>query len=137
MRSLIARCIVRDGNKVLLCHSKKYDFYFIPGGGIEHQELAEDTIYREFNEEMGLQKEDINICGFKCLLENIFMDQHTFEVYYEATLKNNNVKSLEEDDIDFIFQDIDKLDSIKLLPTIAKDIISNKKQGPHFVSIAK
>lgn len=49
-----ARSIIISGGKIAMIHSRKYDFYKFPGGGIED---GEDPIYamiRETREEAGL-----------------------------------------------------------------------------------
>ena len=45
--------IIRDG-KVAMIHSKKYDYYKFPGGGIENDEDPVETMIRETREEAGL-----------------------------------------------------------------------------------
>ncbi|MBQ7066683.1 MAG: NUDIX domain-containing protein [Lachnospiraceae bacterium] len=37
-----------------MMHSKKYNYYKLPGGGIEPEETLEDTLIREVREESGL-----------------------------------------------------------------------------------
>ena len=47
------RGIIIKGDKVLLMHSLKYDYYKFPGGGIEPGECQVDTLCREVAEESG------------------------------------------------------------------------------------
>ena len=49
-----ARGIVIRGGKVAMIHSKKYDYYKFPGGGIEEGESPLDAMMREVREEGGL-----------------------------------------------------------------------------------
>jgi 8-oxo-dGTP pyrophosphatase MutT (NUDIX family) len=49
-----ARGIVIRGDKVAMIHSKKYDYYKFPGGGIEEGESPLDAMMREVREEGGL-----------------------------------------------------------------------------------
>ncbi len=49
-----ARCIAIRHGKIALVHSKKYDYYKFPGGGIEAGEHGEDAVIRETLEEAGL-----------------------------------------------------------------------------------
>lgn len=52
-RPSVRGIIVRDG-KVAMVHSKKYDYYKFPGGGIEAGEEQTATLIREVKEESGL-----------------------------------------------------------------------------------
>lgn len=47
------RGIVVRGGKVLMIHSRKYDYYKFPGGGMEPGESFEDALCREVAEESG------------------------------------------------------------------------------------
>ena len=49
------RGIILRGNTVAMVHSRKYDYYKFPGGGIEPGESQLDALYREVAEESGLQ----------------------------------------------------------------------------------
>lgn len=53
VRPSVRGIIVRDG-KVAMVHSKKYDYYKFPGGGIEAGEEQTATLIREVKEESGL-----------------------------------------------------------------------------------
>ena len=52
-RPSVRGIIVRDG-KIAMMHSKKYDYYKLPGGGMEKGEEYKDTLVREVREESGL-----------------------------------------------------------------------------------
>ena len=49
-----ARCIHIKNGLVAMVHSRKYDYYKFPGGGIEHGESKEQAMIRETREEAGL-----------------------------------------------------------------------------------
>lgn len=49
-----ARSIIIVDKKVAMIHSKKYDYYKFPGGGIENGENPVDAMIRETGEEAGL-----------------------------------------------------------------------------------
>ena len=69
----LAVAVVRHKNKILAMEGydsvKQETFYRLIGGGIEFGEKAEDTVVREFREELGL---DIKITRFLGTSENIF-----------------------------------------------------------------
>ena len=49
-----ARCIHIKNGRVAMVHSRKYDYYKFPGGGIEDGENGETAMIREAREEAGL-----------------------------------------------------------------------------------
>lgn len=49
-----ARSIIISDKKLAMIHSKKYDYYKFPGGGIENGETPIDAMIRETREETGL-----------------------------------------------------------------------------------
>lgn len=49
-----ARCICIRSGKIMMVHSKKYDYYKFPGGGIEEGETLAEAMIRESREEAGL-----------------------------------------------------------------------------------
>ena len=57
---LAARAIAVKDREVLLVHTKRYDDYSLPGGGLDTNEDILTGLVRELNEETGAQ----NICNF-------------------------------------------------------------------------
>jgi ADP-ribose pyrophosphatase YjhB (NUDIX family) len=51
---LIARGVLRDGDRVLLCRNRKQGHLFLPGGHVEFGERASMALEREMREEMGV-----------------------------------------------------------------------------------
>lgn len=49
-----ARSIIISNQKIAMVHSKQYDYYKFPGGGIENGENPVDAMIRETREEAGL-----------------------------------------------------------------------------------
>ena len=49
-----ARSIIIRNGKIAMIHSRKYDYYKFPGGGIEQEEDPADAMIRETREEAGL-----------------------------------------------------------------------------------
>lgn len=92
--------IIKDG-KIAMMHSLKYDYYKLPGGGIEEGEELRDTLVREVKEESGLvvKKETIKEFGYvrrieKGLFEDIFMQEN----FYFLCDVEDEVSSQELDD---------------------------------------
>lgn len=58
------RALVRDGDKIAVLHSTKYDFYkCLPGGGIEANEDIFTTLPREIQEEVGCEIQVVDELG--------------------------------------------------------------------------
>lgn len=53
VRPSVRGILIRDG-RVAMVHSRKYDYYKFPGGGMEPGEKTRDTLCREVREEAGL-----------------------------------------------------------------------------------
>lgn len=50
---VIARGLLRIGQRILLCRNIKKGYYYLPGGHVEPGEPAADALRREFREETG------------------------------------------------------------------------------------
>ena len=124
----LAVAIVRRGKKVLVMPGydavKKEHFYRLPGGGIEFGELAEQTIKREFIEEIGLEP----IIGKKLgVYENLFTFNgyhgHEIIIIYEAKLpekyaKQNKFAMIEEEFKGMFFEFVEVSPQNKIYPEI-------------------
>ena len=64
-RPSVRGIIIRDG-RIAMMHSCRYDYYKLPGGGIEPGESLEETLVREVQEESGLvvKKDTIEEFGY-------------------------------------------------------------------------
>jgi len=51
---LIARGVLWDGGRVLLCRNRKHGHLFLPGGHVEFGERAAEALEREMREEVGV-----------------------------------------------------------------------------------
>lgn len=83
-RPSVRGIIVKDG-RIAMMHSLKYDYYKLPGGGIEEGESFEDTLVREVREESGLivKKDTIKEFGYvrrieKGRIEDIFVQENYY-----------------------------------------------------------
>lgn len=83
-RPSVRGIILRDG-KIAMMHSLKYDYYKLPGGGIEGDESLEETLIREVREESGLivKPESIEEFGYvrrieKGKIEEIFIQDNYY-----------------------------------------------------------
>ena len=76
MRTQVAiRCLIVRGDNIILCNHKERGFYFLPGGGLEIGETVDECIFREINEEMGIDEKDVCIHdGIMLAIENYIKD---------------------------------------------------------------
>ena len=116
----IARGVcVKDG-KLLLCRAKGGKSTYLPGGHIEFGETGREALVREVKEELGVES---STGAFLGALENSFMQNgkpHAeINLVYELELADDasggNPVSC-EDWIEFVWHDLDDLDSANLLP---------------------
>ena len=95
------RGIILKDKKIAMMHSLKYDYYKLPGGGIEPGETYEETLIREVREESGLivKKESIQEFGFvrrmeKGKFEDLFIQDN---YYYLCEVENETVQQKLDD----------------------------------------
>jgi 8-oxo-dGTP pyrophosphatase MutT (NUDIX family) len=92
----IAICICRDGGRILVAEghdSKKGQTFYRPlGGTIEFGERGEETIRREFSEEIGAEVTGVRYLG---MLENIFTYEgrrgHEIVLVYDGLLSDRSL----------------------------------------------
>lgn len=105
-RPSVRGIVIKNGN-IAMMHSLKYDYYKLPGGGIETGETYEETLVREVREESGLVviKESIKEFGYvrrieKGKIEDIFVQEN---FYFLCDVEEKNVgqelDDYEEDEI--------------------------------------
>lgn len=112
---------------------KANNFYFLPGGSVEHQEELHDAIYREFQEEMGLEKSAVKIKKLMAICEVMFGTEHSVDPLFEVELKDGADINSIEDHIAFEWVDLSKLDDIDFRPKAVSDWIVSGCKENHIV----
>ncbi len=99
-RPSVRGIIIKD-NTIAMMHSLKYDYYKLPGGGIEKEECYEDTLIREVREESGLivKRDSIKEFGYvhrieKGKIEDIFIQEN---YYYLCEVEEERIEPALED----------------------------------------
>ena len=104
-RPSVRGIILRDG-KIAMMHSQKYNYYKLPGGGIEPGESLEETLVREVREESGLivKPDTIKEFGYvrrieKGRFEDIFIqDNYYFICEAEAGIVEQELDAYEAEE---------------------------------------
>ena len=123
-----SRCLIIQGDSIILCKHLAGGYYFLPGGGLELGETLNQCITRELNEEMGVAESDIKIYdGILLAIENQGYDSqgnflYGIEVVKRVDINTENITS-QEDLIDFEKIKLSDLPNTKLYPTVIKDWI--------------
>lgn len=123
---IISRGVIINRNNILLCKSKnlKQNFYFLPGGHIEHKEKAEDALLRELSEEAnikGIIKRFLGVyeCVFEPANDDKICHTHEYNLIFEVRAKNidyNTPIISSENHIEFAWLKLAELENIDLRP---------------------
>ena len=137
---VIARGVCVADGQLLLCHGKKAELTFLPGGHVEFCETARHALVREIKEEMGRDAEAGRFLG---CCEHAFVQRgkpHAeinliFELSIPGLTPGAPVTAAEEW-ITFQWQSLDKLEEASLEPAPLRKLIGEwvKQPGGHFVS---
>ncbi len=126
-RPSVRGIIIRDG-KIAMMHSLKYDYYKLPGGGIEQGECYEDTLIREVLEESGLvvKTDSIREYGYvrrieKGRIEDIFVQEN---FYYLCDAEDEPVSQKLDD-----YEEEERFTLEFVTPEHAIDINTNADHG--------
>lgn len=130
-----SRCLIVQGDSIVLCKHLTGDYYFLPGGGLEIGETLNQCITRELNEEMGVAESDITIHdGILFAIENQGYDSngnflYGIEVVKRVDINTENITS-QENLIGFEKVKISELADTKLYPTVIKNwVIETLNKG--------
>ena len=121
-----SRCLIVQGDNIVLCKHLAGGYYFLPGGGLEIGETLNQCITRELNEEMGVAESDITIHdGILLAIENQGYDSngnflYGIEVVKRVDINTENITS-QEDLIGFEKVKISALPGTKLYPKKIKN----------------
>ncbi|MDB6097257.1 MAG: MutT/nudix family protein [Francisellaceae bacterium] len=130
---VLSRALVRDNEYILLCQTLDLtdNFYFLPGGHIEHGESAKSALIRELKEETGY---DFKIKRFLGCLEYGFQPGHSsichnheYNFIFEVEAEELNSKTLIpklEPHIELVWLPISQVATIDFKAEPLKELIS-------------
>ena len=122
---VLSRAIIIDQKQILLCKTTDLEnnFYFLPGGHIEHGESSFNSLLRELKDETGFDCEIKRFLG--CIEysfepgENSICHNHEYNFIFEAesdNLKSNKKILSPENHIELIWIPVNKLNEIDFRP---------------------
>lgn len=124
MKEIIARGLIINDGKILLCRVVKSGFYFLPGGHIEEGENPEMALERELVEEFDTKPIGMD---FVKEVENSYQEEGKTieESFYIFAVKLENYEDIKstESHIDFEWVKIEDLKSIDFRPKKVVDEI--------------
>ena len=138
--------IITHNGKILLHHNLNKDHYAILGGRMEIGESSEETVKREFKEELG---KDVETKEYVATIENFFEIEnkkyHEIMFIYKLEFVDDEDKKIEEnlsnlegkDYLKYEWIDIEKLDEYNLYPKILKKILKGKCKERHYINVDK
>jgi ADP-ribose pyrophosphatase YjhB (NUDIX family) len=130
--SLRARAAIVDGDRVLLDrthHPAKAPFFWLPGGGVEPGETADECLRRELVEEASLE---IEVGRLLYVSENLFVEggeyRHEVILYFLARL----VAARDDDPSDrreLAWYRLEELPGPLLPPDVARELAHDLRDG--------
>ncbi|MBI5401125.1 MAG: NUDIX domain-containing protein [Candidatus Yonathbacteria bacterium] len=129
----IARAVIEEDGKILLCRGKGNANWFFPGGHIEEGESAPEALVREIKEELGEESEVKRFIGAS---ENKFEKDgtmtHEINLVFEVNLLSDSGRVSQEDHLEFAWLTRDELRDAVVFPASLRDAVvdmtANTKQ---------
>ena len=120
---VIARAILLQDDKIVLCRVKGEEKFFLPGGHVENGETIKQALLRELEEEIGSY--DYQLIAFAGVCEGIFSGekdalQQEVNLLFEVHMSGGQIIS-KEDHIEFISMDRAALEECEIMPTGIKE----------------
>ena len=120
---LIARAVILNRNKIILCRIKGKNWYFLPGGHVEFGEGIVASLKRELREEIGIKVKLGKVIG---VIENFYRENrkshHEINIIFSGTAANRKTSS-KESHIEFEYVDIKYIKNKNILPKQLKPLL--------------
>ena len=127
---VITRAVIVRDRQILLCRAKDADWFFLPGGHVEFSEKLETALSREIGEELGLRAAIGPRIG---VVENIYRKKnvryHEINFIFSVKIPKNSRIMSRENHIEFVWQEIESIKNVRLLPVSLRKIIFAGRSG--------
>ncbi len=114
---VIARGLLIEEGRVLVCRNLRHGYCFLPGGHVEYGEPARTALKREFAEECGVE---IEVGACLLVEEHLFgpraKDHHELNLVFHVERSSRGVITSREGKIGFEWIAFTDLGGIKFLP---------------------
>lgn len=133
----IARGLIEEDGKILVCRGKGLPNWFFPGGHIEVGESAPEALVREIKEELG---EESQVRRFMGASENKYQTKNgevsEINLFFEVAILSNGGRISQEDHLEFEWFTHDELRNAVVYPASLRDAIlaTHTKGKPFWVS---
>ena len=121
---LIARAVILNKNKIILCRIKGRNWYFLPGGHVEFGEEIEASLKRELMEEAEIKVKLGKVIG---VMENFYRENrkshHEINIIFSGTTANRKISS-KEPHIKFEYMDKGQIKNKNILPKKVKTLLT-------------
>ena len=119
---IILCAVIINNGKTLLCQPLDKSYYYLPGGHLEKGEKLEDCLKRELKEEADVEVKSMKFLDLK---EHFYNEHHEINLIYQVELTTKSPKNIvcQEDHFVFTWVELDKINSIKLLPLNVKELL--------------
>ena len=124
MRVRVAGVLVHDNRLLLVQHEKDSKTYWLlPGGGVGLGERLQDSLVREFTEELNLQ---VTVMDLLLVVETVSpQDEHILQPTFLVTAENIDDIHLGSDKrvVDYSFFRQDTINEVTLYPDIREELL--------------
>jgi 8-oxo-dGTP pyrophosphatase MutT (NUDIX family) len=124
---VIARLLILQDDHVLLARKVGGDNTYLPGGHVEHAESARDALQREAEEEVN---RGVEVGEFLGVVEHCYDNgkkvHHEYNLVFVGKLEKEvypQAPASVEEDIEFLWQPVQALDKVNLLPTPMRNLV--------------
>lgn len=127
----LARAVILYNEYILFVKAVKKSgkaYFFLPGGHIEYNEPAKQTLARELKEEAAIENAIISdlIGVYECSWDNNGNPYHEINLFFKTTLENASIENPPcsiESHLEYSWQKISDLKELNILPSALADLL--------------